>query len=66
MCAHVEISEIDEERAERIKEELEKILQPRSGNIGEPVRHVEFEPLPDAVPVTEPAAPAVQPEPIPA
>lgn len=31
------------------------------GNIGEPVRHVEYEPLPDSVPVEEPAAPEVAP-----
>lgn len=37
------------------------------GDIGEPVRHVEFEPMPTTVPIHEPA-PAVQPErePVPA
>lgn len=41
------------------------------GDIGEPVRHVEFEPMPDSVPVEEPAAPATpaperEPEKVPA
>jgi len=31
------------------------------GNIGEPVRKVDIEPLPQTEPVTEPAAPAVTP-----
>lgn len=35
------------------------------GNIGEPVKTVEFEPMPESVPVVEPAAPAVAPEPEP-
>ena len=33
------------------------------GNIGEPKREIEFEPIPDSVPVEEPA---VAPEPVPA
>lgn len=32
------------------------------GDIGEPIKHIELEPLPTSVPVEEPAAPAV-PEP---
>lgn len=40
----------------------------RMGNIGEPVKTVEFEPMPETVPVVEPAAPAPAPveEPVPA
>jgi hypothetical protein len=34
-----------------------------SGDIGEPVRHIELEPLPTSVPVEEPT---VTPEPVPA
>lgn len=36
------------------------------GNIGEPVKTVEFEPMPAEAPVIEPAAPSVAPEPVPA
>jgi hypothetical protein len=36
------------------------------GNIGEPVKTVEFEPMPETVPVVEPAAPVVEPEKVPA
>lgn len=41
---------------------------PRCADIGQPQREVTFEPLPDSVPVTEPApaAPAETPEPVPA
>lgn len=35
------------------------------GDIGEPVRHVEFEPMPTTAPVEEPAAPSVPSEPVP-
>lgn len=35
------------------------------GDIGEPRRHREFEPMPDTVPVTEPS-PQVEPEKVPA
>lgn len=37
------------------------------GDIGKPQRHIEFEPMPDSVPVTEPS-PAIEParEPVPA
>lgn len=45
-----------------VRQTLEEVVEIRNGNIGEPQRHIEFEPLPDEVPVTEPAAPAVQPE----
>lgn len=38
----------------------------RAGQIGEPQREYEFEPFPDAVPVTEPAAPEREPETVPA
>ena len=38
----------------------------RGGNIGEPQKHVEFEPLPEAAPVEEPAAPVREAEPVPA
>lgn len=31
------------------------------GNIGEPVKTVEFEPMPETAPVIEPAAPSVAP-----
>jgi len=31
------------------------------GNIGEPVKTVEFEPMPETVPMVEPAAPSVAP-----
>jgi hypothetical protein len=65
MCGHVEIAEIDEARASRIKEFLERFSSPKSGNIGEPQKHVEFEPMPDEVPVAEPAAPAPVQEPVP-
>ena len=34
--------------------------------IGEPQREVEFEPMPETVPVQEPAAPVKTPEPTPA
>lgn len=33
------------------------------GNIGEPQKHIEFEPMPETEPVHEPAAPEVEPEP---
>jgi len=36
------------------------------GDIGEPIRHIEFEPMPETEPVKEPAAPAVEPEKAPA
>lgn len=36
------------------------------GNIGEPVRHVEFEPLPETAPIEEPAVAPAEPEPVPA
>jgi hypothetical protein len=64
MCAHVEISDIDEARDRRIRELLDRFSDVRSGNIGEPQKHVEFEPMPEASPVQEPAAPAVAPEPV--
>lgn len=35
-------------------------------DIGEPVREVEFEPMPETAPVEEPAAPVKTPEPVPA
>ena len=41
------------------------IIQPRMGDIGEPVRHVEFEPFPQEAPVEE-TAPATPREPVPA
>ena len=31
------------------------------GDIGEPVRHVEYEPMPETAPIEEPAAPSVEP-----
>jgi hypothetical protein len=31
------------------------------GDIGEPVRHVEFEPFPETAPIEEPAAPTPAP-----
>lgn len=31
------------------------------GDIGEPIRHIEFEPMPETAPVEEPAAPQVEP-----
>ncbi len=36
---------------------MRTLLLPRAGNIGEPVRRIEFEPLPDEAPIEEPAAP---------
>lgn len=33
------------------------------GDIGEPVRRIEFEPFPEEAPATEPAAPVTTPEP---
>lgn len=37
------------------------------GNLGEPVRHVEFEPLPEQAPVEAPVeVPAAEPESVPA
>lgn len=36
------------------------------GDIGEPRKEIELEPFPASEPVTEPAAPAVEPEKIPA
>lgn len=38
----------------------------RNGDIGEPKRYIEFEPLPESVPIEEPAAPAPEPEKVPA
>lgn len=38
------------------------IPAPRLGDIGEPVRHIEFEPLPAAVPVEPTPAPVPTPE----
>lgn len=35
------------------------------GNIGEPVRHIEFEPMPETAPIHEPS-PAKTPEKVPA
>lgn len=32
--------------------------RPIAGDIGEPIRRIEFEPMPEDVPVQEPAAPA--------
>lgn len=37
----------------------------RLGNIGEPTRHITFEPIPDEVPVPE-VVPATEPEKVPA
>lgn len=35
------------------------------GDIGEPVRHIELEPMPESVPIPEPAPePVVAPEPV--
>jgi hypothetical protein len=46
---------------------FDKVLKEiRGGNIGEPQKHVEFEPLPEAAPVEEPAAPVREAEPVPA
>lgn len=42
------------------------LLRPRAGDIGEPVRRIEFEPLPDEAPIEEPAAPAPRREAVPA
>lgn len=46
------------------------LFQPRLADIGEPLREVTFEPLPDSVPVHEPAPAAPVPgpdrEPVPA
>lgn len=40
---------------------------PRMGEIGEPQREVTFEPMPETVPVEQPAAPQpVEPERVPA
>lgn len=40
----------------------------RAGDIGEPVRHIEFEPFPESVPQAEPtvapAVPTEAPEPV--
>lgn len=36
------------------------------GDIGKPERHIEFEPMPETIPVHEPAAPAPSREPVPA
>jgi hypothetical protein len=33
------------------------------GDIGEPLRHIEIEPFPQTIPVHEPAAPVIVPEP---
>jgi hypothetical protein len=38
----------------------------RNGNIGEPVRHVEFEPLPETAPVEAPVEAPAPAEPVPA
>ena len=43
-------------------------LAPRAGDIGEPLRHIEIEPIPTTEPIrepspaVEPATPAVEPE----
>ena len=37
-------------------------LTPQAGDIGKPLRKIEFEPMPDDVPVAEPS-PDVTPEP---
>lgn len=50
---------VEEREAGRIR-----LLDPRAGDIGEPVRRREYEPLPEAVPVPEPAP--VPAEPVPA
>lgn len=44
------------------------IREIRGAEIGEPIREVEFEPMPESVPQVEPAAPTPQkaPEPVPA
>lgn len=34
------------------------------GDIGRPLKHIEFEPIPDDVPQHEPAAPDRAPEPV--
>jgi hypothetical protein len=36
------------------------------GDIGEPKRWIEFEPLPELAPIEEPATPAPEPEKVPA
>jgi hypothetical protein len=38
-------------------DQLAYVPRHRAGNIGEPVRRIEFEPLPDEAPIEEPAAP---------
>ncbi len=45
--------------------ELKPKRRTKMGNIGEPQRHIEFEPFPETAPVEEPAAPAVAPEAVP-
>lgn len=35
------------------------------GDVGEPKRVIEFEPLPESAPIEEPAAPAPEPEKVP-
>jgi hypothetical protein len=55
----------------RTFDEIKSLLREaeiRMGDIGEPVKTVEFEPMPETVPIVEPAAPAVAPaeEPVPA
>lgn len=45
------------------------IPTPRDGDIGEPLRKIEFEPMPEEAPVEEPAVPATPAparEPVPA
>ena len=42
--------------------ELDAAGWPRMGDIGEPVRTIEFEPMPTTIPIQEPS-PAVTPEP---
>lgn len=48
-----------------IRRTLEEVVEIRNGNIGEPQRHIELEPMPETAPIEEPAAPAVQPETVP-
>ena len=36
------------------------------GDIGQPIRHIEFEPIPDSVPAQEPSPQVVPAEPVPA
>lgn len=69
MCAHVEVSEIDEARAARIREAFDAFSREiRAGDIGEPQKHVEMEPMPESAPVEAPVEAPAAPiaEPIPA